>query len=385
MKFIFYVSKKKANRKGLSPIYGRITIDGERAEFSTGYFINHNEWKNEALKETDTNNVLINANLAKIRHDVNQIYYNMLLKHKSIRIKAERLKTAYLRGSGSVMCLVDLLDDFVQHKGKQVTKYSSFISYKLRYNILLDYLKETNLNGIMPEEFTEQKAHLFMDWLRHERKYTNNYSVKVIMFLKSALIHACRIEQLDRSPLQYFFVKNDKPKPIISLDEIELCKLMKHQFASERLQHVADLYIFQSYTGFCYTDLYDFDYNLHTRVVSGNEWIFKRRIKVDCEAVLPLFKEAKCILIKYGYKLPQITNQRYNAYLKEVADIIGIKKLLTTHTARKTFAMLKLDQGFSIESVAKMLGHASTKVTQSTYATVGCSRIESEMVRLRIA
>lgn len=385
MKLIFYLSKKKTNKKGLAPIYARITVTGERSEFSTGYFVDPNEWKDERVKETSDNNVLINANLAKIRHDISQMYYYHTLKLKGGKMTAESLKNCYTKGALISMTLLQLLSEFVDHKMKQITKYGSYISYKLRYNILVEYFNNHNMNNITPAEFNEQRALHLKDWLKHEKKYTNNYSVKVIMFLKGALIYGCRIGQIDKSPLQYFYLKNDKPKPIVALEKCELQKLMKHKFASTRLQHVADLYVFQSLTGFAYVDLYDFDYEKHVRVVDGREFIFKKRIKVDSEAIIPMFKDAKAILKKYDYKLPEITNQRYNAYLKEVAEILGIKKLLTTHTARKTFAMIKLNDGFSIETVSKMLGHTNTKMTLSTYASVSTKRISSELVKLKIA
>lgn len=385
MKFIFYISKKKTNRKGLAPIYGRITINGQRAEFSTGFFVDPGQWKGESLKGDSENNVLLNANLSKIRHDITQMYYYHQLKNKSNSISAETLKKCFIAGSNISMNLKDLMEEFVACKNKQIEKYSSYISYRLRYNIIIEYLNLKNFNSLMPEDFNEQKAQMLYEWLKYEKKYTNNYSVKVIMFLKSALVYACKIEQIDKSPLQHFFIKNDKPNPIIALDKIELAKLMKHKFASQRLQHVADLYIFQSYTGFCYADLFDFHYSDHVQMIEGNQWIFKKRVKVDSEAIVPLFVEAKKILEKYNYELPEITNQRYNAYLKEVGEIIGINKILTTHTARKTFAMIKLNEGFSIEAVAKMLGHSTTKVTQSTYAAVGELRIRNEMHKLKIA
>ena len=97
-----------------------------------------------------------------------------------------------------------------------------------------------------------------------------------------------------------------------------------------------------------------------------------------------MFNDAKRILRKYKLVLPLISNQKYNVYLKEIVKIISIDKDLTTHTARKTFAMVKLNDGFSIESVARMLGHNSIKVTQSTYAQVGVERIWNEYNKIEI-
>ena len=142
--------------------------------------------------------------------------------------------------------------------------------------------------------------------------------------------------------------------------------------------------MFQAYTGLAYVDLFDFDYSKHVKIISGKKMIFKGRIKSKVEAVLPLFPVAEIILKKYHYNLPVITNQKYNAYIKEIADIVGIYKPLTTHTARKTFGMITLNGGFSLPTVSKMLGHTGVKITQSTYAQIDVTRIQTEMQGVRI-
>lgn len=78
-------------------------------------------------------------------------------------------------------------------------------------------------------------------------------------------------------------------------------------------------------------------------------------------------------------KLPEISNQKYNSYLKEVGEIIGIKAKLTTHIGRKTFGTIALNSDYSIESVSKMLGHTNIKTTQGHYAVVLKKRIIEEV------
>ena len=93
-------------------------------------------------------------------------------------------------------------------------------------------------------------------------------------------------------------------------------------------------------------------------------YLKKKRCKTGVTYILPLNDTAISLLRKYDFELPIITNQKYNAHLKEIADICGIKKTLTTHLARHTAATLMPNSGIAIEVVSKILGHSNTKMTQ---------------------
>lgn len=103
------------------------------------------------------------------------------------------------------------------------------------------------------------------------------------------------------------------------------------------------------------------------------KWIRKTRQKTKTMCNVPLMEIPLKILKKYendkncllrGVLLPVLCNQKTNAYLKELGDICGIHKVMTTHTARHTFATYALTNGVSIESVAKMLGHTNVRMTR---------------------
>ena len=117
--------------------------------------------------------------------------------------------------------------------------------------------------------------------------------------------------------------------------------------------------------------------------------LLKNRYMGVNEANVPLLPIARQILDKYkniplsnGQVLPIPTNQKMNAYLKEIADVCGINKIFTTHVARHTFATtVTLANNVSIESVSKMLGHKSIKMTQH-YAKVLEKTVVREMEEL---
>jgi site-specific recombinase XerD len=117
-------------------------------------------------------------------------------------------------------------------------------------------------------------------------------------------------------------------------------------------------------------------------------WISKNREKTDNPETLPLLPIAREIVERYKDSpyclaqhrlLPVNTNQRYNAYLKEIAELCGIQKYLTTHTARHTFATtVTLEHDVPIETVSKMLGHKSIRTTQ-IYAKITQKKVSNNM------
>lgn len=81
-----------------------------------------------------------------------------------------------------------------------------------------------------------------------------------------------------------------------------------------------------------------------------------------------LLRPAVAVLEKYGWRLPILSNVKYNEYLKVMAQMAGVDKPITSHWARHTGATVLLNAGVDMETVARVLGHSSTKVTRSTYA-----------------
>ena len=149
------------------------------------------------------------------------------------------------------------------------------------------------------------------------------------------------------------------------------------------MEAVRDIFIFSCFSGLAYIDTANLEAsNIVTE--NGEPWIVTSRHKTGIPCNIPLLKVPQRILKKYegkdkkGRLLPILSNQKMNAYLKEIADVCGIEKNLTCHVARHTFATLMLNLGVSIESVSKMLGHTNIKTTM-IYARLSIERIGKEM------
>ena len=176
------------------------------------------------------------------------------------------------------------------------------------------------------------------------------------------------------------------------LTKEELIRLAEKEFSVERLNQVKDMFVFSCYTGLSYADTRKLKRSEVMKGVDGNLWIYTNRQKTDTLSRIPVLPCALAVINKYadnpqcvnkGLLLPIMSNQKMNAYLKEIADLCSIHKPLTFHIARHTFATtVTLNNGVPIESVAKMMGHTSIKTTQ-IYAKVMDHKISEDMEALK--
>lgn len=172
----------------------------------------------------------------------------------------------------------------------------------------------------------------------------------------------------------------------------EVQDLIDKDFNNDRLNQVRDIFIFSCFTGLAYIDAKRLRRSEISIGMDGERWIFTKRKKTDSPARIPILPIVQEIINKYndhpqcentGCLLPVPSNQKLNAYLKEIADICKINKHLTFHIARHTFATtITLNNGVPIESVSKMLGHKSIKITQQ-YAKILDRKVSDDMTILR--
>ena len=182
----------------------------------------------------------------------------------------------------------------------------------------------------------------------------------------------------------------DTNRERLTMDEIKL--LYKKELHVDRLAQARDIYIFCCYTGYAHQDVLNLTLSNVVTGIDGEKWIMKNRAKTDSPERVPLFPIPLEIIARYSDHpwcvnknrlLPVNSNQKYNAYLKEIANICDLKKHLTTHTARHTFATtVTLEHDVPIETVSQMLGHRSIRTTQ-LYAKITQRKISNNMKELK--
>lgn len=186
---------------------------------------------------------------------------------------------------------------------------------------------------------------------------------------------------IDRDPYDSVKIKRGKNKERKPLLEHELVTLRDAEIKDKYLDRVRDLFVFSAYTGLAYVDVMGFDFETMTEVQDDMFYIDGKRTKTGSDFYTPILPPAMEVLKKYNFKLPTISNQKLNMYLHVVEKQLGIKKRISFHVARHTFATVVLSYNVPIDKVARMLGHKNIKTTQ-IYAKILKSSVQEQGSRL---
>jgi integrase/recombinase XerD len=187
--------------------------------------------------------------------------------------------------------------------------------------------------------------------------------------LKNYINEAIRYEYIENSPYEGMRIEHGRTEGIKYLLKSEIDKIEKCKIQDTSISNARDVFIFQCYTGLSYSDLSKFKWDKVKK--EGSDYIIRDvRKKTSEEYFIVLLKPAIRILIKHDFKLPLLSNQKYNEYLKLVAKYAKIDKCITSHYSRHSFAVMMLSMGVSMTNLSKMMGHSSTRITESTYAKV---------------
>jgi site-specific recombinase XerD len=190
-------------------------------------------------------------------------------------------------------------------------------------------------------------------------------------------------DMIPADPYERVKLSRGKSKERQPLTEDELDKLRTIKL-SEPMDHVRDLFIFSAYTGLAYCDVQIFNFEQMTEKIGKIYYIDGERLKTGTKFFTPILNPAMEVLKKYDYNLPKITNQKGNEYLHLIQHAMGLRKSLTFHVARHSFATLAISHGVPIEDVARMLGHEDIRTTQ-IYAKILKTTINQYSTQLQKA
>lgn len=395
LSILFYIKRAKATSQGKCPIYLRITIDSRRTEFSIKRFVETHKWSSEQnkMKGNSEEARTINTYLDILKSRIYEIQKDLI--HSGEEVNGESVRNLLLGIEENKRMLIPIFQEHNDRMealiGKEyakgtLTRYKTCISHtkeflKWKYNITDIDIRKIDHAFIADFEF----------FLRTEKSCVNNSAVKYIKNF-GKIIRICLANKwLAFDPFISYDSKFVEVKRNF-LDESELFSLENKKFEIERIAQVRDIFLFSCYTGLAYIDTKNLKQSDIGMGIDGNKWIFTSRQKTKTTSNIPLLPQAERIIEKYkthptcinsGKLLPVLTNQKMNAYLKEIADLCQIQKELTYHIARHTFATtVTLSNGVSIESVSKMLGHKSIKTTQH-YAKILDKKVSDDMQILR--
>lgn len=335
---LFLIQKNRTNKQNRCPIRCRITLNHKRKEFSTGLFINPDYWNSKKQKAIPSNeeNDTLNTQISLIKNKINQAFLFLEVNESIFDVE-----DVYLKYTGkTTKTTKSLLEVFELHNtrmekliGIEYSK-STHVKFKEVKMHIANFIKHKyEKNDMLLETIKLTFIQDFDYYLKSEKGHKQITINKSIQRLRKVIKLALAEGYISRDPFILYTPKKYE-KRISYLTRIELNKIEQYNFKQKRLQQVADMYIFCCYTGLAYAEMNNLSTQHITIGFDKQKWIEMYRQKTKSKVNIPLLPKAIEILDKYNMVnsseavklLPTISNQKFNSYLKEIADIVGIKK-----------------------------------------------------------
>ena len=387
---VFYLRSNYVNKEGKTSVMLRIYLNNERLSLgSTGISVKSSQWdkEKERIKGRTTEALNTNLQLDNIASGLQSIFRRIEM---SDVVSLERIKSEFLGKKEEIDTLMQLFEkhngDVAKQVGVSVGK-ATLQKYNVCKRHFSEFLeKQYKRIDLKLTELTYVVIREFDLYLRTEVGQNPNTATKTMKTFKTITLLGQKMGVLLHDPfMNHRFHIESVNRGFLTDEEILL--IAHKQINIPRLELIRDIFIFSCFTGLAYIDVSNLTPD-HIVTLGDKQWIMTQRQKTSVETNVLLLDIPKAIIAKYGGKtyrngklFPMLTNQKTNSYLKEIADICGIKKNLTFHLARHTFATMSLSKGVPMESVSKMLGHTNIRTTQ-IYARITNKKIEHDMEEL---
>ncbi len=387
---LFYLRKTREDEKGMVPIMGRITINGERAQFNTKTTVSPKQWDSKSGKCIGRSQEATNTNriLEALKVRITDLYHKHL--HEYGYVLPEKIKNIVLGVETDKKKM--LLEHFAEHnefyllKIGRDTSQITYGRYELTKARLKEFLKtEYKLSDVPVMELTPIFIEKFFLFLQNEHGCNNNTALKFVQRFRTVFNYIKSTgADIKIDPFVSFRFKTKKVvREVLTQEEIDT--IYNKDFLTERLRQVRDIFVFMCYTGLSYIDTAQLTEENIKTAFDGHQWIMTSRQKTNVPSNIRLLEIPLAIIEQYrgkqkdGRLFPVCSNQKMNEYLKEIATICGIDKPVTCHVARHTFGTtVTLANGVPIETVSKMLGHTDIRTTQ-IYARIVDKKLSSDM------
>lgn len=389
---IFYISRTKAKKNGEVPVLMKININGNRVVMNLQRSINPNDWDSARARALGRTNEarIFNEYLETIRVKAHKKFTELLAYTDEVTPQMLRDAILGVKTAKSKQ-IIDIWQDYVADLfkliGKEVTR-ATYQKHSRAMRYFEEFLKKKyQASDVSIKSVNYQMIQQFSIFLKTDKECNHNTTIKFLQNLKTVTRLSIRSGWLLKDPFNGISLTlKEVDRPYLSHEEIE--RLIAFNSPFDRLNRVRDFFVFSCFTGLAYIDVS----KLKRSEIEGNEesgfWIRTRRQKTGGKANIPLLDIPMSIINNYSRLellrandpiLPILSNQKMNAYLKELADLCGIEKQLSFHVARHTFATtVTMMNGVPIETVSKMLGHKNLQSTQH-YARIVDKKVGDDM------
>ena len=394
-KILFYINRQKTKADGMTAILCRITIDGKQSVITTNEECKPTEWN---TKQGATTNKKTNLRLQAFRELVEKTYQELLLKDEVV--SAELLKNSLQGIATSFSTLLGLgraeLQTVKEGVGKSKTE-GTYTNLCYANRRLCEFVKDKGNEDIDIRTITEELFEEYRFFLRKKGlkgSTINNY----LCWLSRLMFRAVSLRIIRYNPFEHAEYEKEE-KTIRFLSKSDVAKLMAIKICDSDAELAREMFIFSCFTGLAITDMERLKFGHIKGAADGQMYIRKERQKTKVEFIVPLHPIAKAI-IEQQRKIQTMKEEDNNTVMDNrlifqpccsrsvlakqlsiVGKACGLKQRLSYHMGRHTFGTMNLSAGIPIESIAKMMGHASIASTQ-IYAQVTDCKISEDMDRL---
>ena len=367
----FICRASKARKDGLSPIELSIIIGGDRTVITL----------DRKVKSTS-----FNPSTQKVRGDKDLNEYLEVIRRKCYSIETELIRMDNLNLETFIHSykygIKQKEDTLLQIYDKHNELYkdnvlcgkidnTALYKYKKSRERVADYLQSIDKTDIKLKDITPSFIEGYQNYCLKTLK--TNTTNKQLKMLKKILSFAVKERLLDVNPFQMTLKEEKLDYHTLTIDDVKY--LLSVEITDKRIASIRDLFVFQSMTGLSYADMASLSMD-----DIKDDVIIKRRKKTDVQFVIPVLPIAKSILEKYEYRLPIISNQKYNQYLKVLGDVCKMPMSLHSHLARHSYACILLNSGVDMKTISKTLGHSSMRTTERIYAEMSNQTVISNIL-----
>ena len=356
----FYCRKSRVNSKGTAPIEVRVTNNGKVVMTSLPKRAVPEDFVKQMSSKKQNS---LKSYTSVIADKIENLQVRLLMEGKPFTKDVLRMYI-YYGCTEQHYTVGEMIQGFLTSQMNKVNAGMSTYKNYRKYEIVRDlFYKHSGLSDKHPA--TAILHNTIVDFNTTLMSIYDSTTVAGMMQkLKSIILYGLKSKMIKENPFFGFSISR-KEKEVEFLTQEEVNRIRMAELPTSRLNQMRDLFLFQCYTAISYCDMMrlvpdDFKKNEY-----GNIYIIKERAKTGIKFCTILFDDAISIAEKYNYELPHIVMQNYNNGLKVIGDICRINKPLHSHIGRHTAACYLLNEkGLSLDVVARILGHATTKITR---------------------
>ena len=395
-KILFYINRQKTKADGNTAILCRITIDGKSTAITTGEECNPSGWNSKQGLTTDRKT---NQRISEFRELIEKTYRDILTREGVVSV--ELIKNSLQGIATNPTTLLAMSKAELQAVKESVGKSRAEGTYlNLSYSDrnLREFVEDKGVQDILISTITEDLIEEYRFFLKKHRLKSSTINNN-LCWLSRLMFRAVSRRIIRCNPFENAKYEKEEKK-IRFLQKSDVMKLMAMKINDSETELARLMFVFSCFTGLAIADMENLEYRHIQTAADGRKYIRKERQKTKVEFVVPLHPIAEAII-----KHCKIEQERSEEHLTEkekgdslifhrdcsrsvmdtklsiVGKACGIKERLSFHMARHTFGTMTLNAGIPIESIAKMMGHASISSTQ-IYAQVTDTKISKDMDRL---